>query len=417
MSESAQPRDMGGPWWRAADRTAWRTLLAAGAGWMLDGMDVMLYAFALSHIQAEFNLSPAGAGALASATLVASALGGLLSGYVADRIGRVRALMLSIAIFSVFTGLTATSTTVWQLVLWRVLVGIGMGGEWAAGSVLVAEAWPARHRGKAIGLMQSGWALGVIIAAIMSAAILPMWGWRWLFVIGVAPALLVFWIRRGLPESESWKMASTGDASTRSLGLLFRPPLLKKVVIASITASVLMFAYWGLFTWMPTYLASPIEKGGAGLGIVKSMGWVIPMQLGAFFGYASFGFLADWFGRKPAFIAFVLAAAILVPIYGNNARSELMLMILGPFIGFFGHGYFSVFGAMLAELFPPGIRGSAQGLCYNFGRGVGAAAPWIIGALAESRGLGPTLGLTSILFAAGAGLILLLPETRGKEIE
>ncbi len=410
-------RPASGRWWRDIDRSAWRSLFAAGAGWMLDGMDVMLYTFALTAISEEFHLSKGQAGAVASVTLIASACGGLLAGLLADRIGRVRALMLSITIYSVFTGLAATSQSLWQLIFWRTLVGLGMGGEWAAGSVLVAESWPARHRGKAIGLMQSGWAIGVMIAAVLSAIVLPHGGWRMLFVLGVAPAIVVIWIRRELPESHSWKRARTAEPGTRAVGLLLKPPLLGKVITASSVATVLMFAYWGLFTWIPTYLSAPRAEGGAGLSVFKSLGWILPVQLGAFLGYASFGFFADWFGRRPAFIAFVLGAAIIVPIYGLSARSEWTLMILGPLVGFFAHGYFSIFGAMLAELFPPGVRGTAQGLCYNLGRGAGAAAPWMIGAIAQSRGIGPALALTSVLYVVGAAMILLLPETKGKEIE
>jgi sugar phosphate permease len=176
-----------------------------------------------------------------------------------------------------------------------------------------------------------------------------------------------------------------------------------------------LFSYWGLFTWIPTYLSSH-DSGGAGLGIVKSTAWIIPMQIGAFFGYASFGFLADYWGRRPVFLVFVLGAAAIVPIYGASARSVTTLMVLGPLVGFLGHGYFSVFGAMLAELFPSIVRGTAQGFCYNSGRAVGAIAPWVIGWLADSHGLGPALSITSALFVVGAVLFLFLPETRGQEI-
>ncbi len=409
----------GGPsWWREASPAARRALIAAGAGWMLDAMDVMLYAFALDSIKNEFGLTSAQAGGLASVTLVASAIGGVASGFLADRFGRVRMLMVSILFYSVFTALTATSQTVEQLILWRVLVGLGMGAEWSAGSVLVAETWPAKHRGKAIGFMQSGWAIGYILAAMLAAVILPSAGWRWLFVIGIAPALLVFWIRRSLPEPQAWVQRATPERGlAQTLPVLGRPPYLMRAVIATATATALLFAYWGLFTWVPTYLAAAPERGGAGLGIVKSTAWIVPMQIGAFFGYTSFGFLADRFGRRPTFIAFVLGAAVVVPLFGLSARSEGALMALGPLVGFFGHGYFSVFGAMLAELFPSSVRGAAQGLCYNLGRAAGAAAPWIIGGLAERFGIGPALGFTAVLYVIGAGLVLLLPETRGKEIE
>ncbi len=178
----------------------------------------------------------------------------------------------------------------------------------------------------------------------------------------------------------------------------------------------MLFAYWGLFTWVPNYLASS-DEGGAGLGVVKSAAWIIPMQIGAFFGYVSFGFFSDRFGRKPTFIAFVLGAALIVPIYGFSARDQWTLMLLGPLVGFLGHGYFSLFGALLAELFPAAVRGTAQGFCYNIGRAASAMAPWMIGGIAETRGFGYALSLTAVFFVIGAGLVLLLPETRGKVID
>ncbi|MBC7772914.1 MAG: MFS transporter [Pyrinomonadaceae bacterium] len=405
------------PWWHEPDANAWKALAAAGAGWMLDAMDVTLYLIALSAIAAEFHLDKAQSGAVASATLIASAIGGVLCGVLADRFGRVRMLMVSILFYSVCTALTATASNIWLLVFWRVLVGLGMGGEWSAGAVLVAETWPARHRGKAIGLMQSGWAIGYILAAALGALVLPIWGWRPLFVIGIAPALLVAWMRGNLSEPAIWKAQVGARHGLRAtLAVMKRPPYLARAAIATATTACLLFAYWGLFSWVPTYLSSH-DQGGAGLGVVKSAAWIVPMQIGAFFGYTSFGFLADHFGRRRTFVVFVLCAAAIVPIYGASARSETALMMLGPLVGFFGHGYFSVFGSMLAELFPSSVRGAAQGMCYNLGRGVSAMAPWVIGSIADQHGLGPALGLTSVLYVAGAGLVMLLPETRGKELE
>jgi MFS family permease len=393
----------------------WRTLAAAALGWLLDAMDVMLYAFALTAIRAEFSLSAAGAGALASVTLLTSALGGVLFGVLADRLGRARALAWSILVYSVFTALTATARSLEELVLWRSLVGIGLGGEWAAGSVLVAESWPAAHRGKAVGLMQSGWAIGYILAALMASAILPTRGWRVLFTVGVAPALFAWWVRRHVPEPEIWRRMERG--ARLPIGSLLRPPLVRNAAAATVLTTCVLFAYWGLFTWIPAYLASPVSAGGAGMSIVRSTGWIIPMQLGAFLGYVLFGVLADRFGRRPVFMLFVVGAAVLVPIYGRVAASPGLLMVLGPLVGFLGHGYFSVFGAMLAELFPSGIRATAQGFCYNFGRAVSALAPFVVGALADRHGIGSALALTSAFFVAAGFLILLLPETRGETLQ
>ena len=403
-----------GSWYRSITPLQWRTLAAAGLGWMLDAMDVMLYAFALTAIRAEFSLSAAAAGALASATLLTSALGGILFGVLADRFGRARALAWSILVYSVFTALTATARSLPALVLWRSLVGIGLGGEWAAGSVLVAESWPAEHRGKAVGLMQSGWAIGYIVAALMASAILPTRGWRVLFAIGVAPALFAWWVRRHVPEPEIWRR--TERDARLPIGSLLRPPLVRNVAAATVLTTCVLFAYWGLFTWIPAYLSSPVSAGGAGMSVVRSTGWIVPMQLGAFLGYVLFGVLADRFGRRPVFMFFVVGAAVLVPIYGRVAASPGLLMALGPLVGFLGHGYFSVFGAMLAELFPSSIRATAQGFCYNSGRAVSALAPFVVGALADRHGIGGALALTSAFFVAAGFLILLLPETRGEAL-
>jgi MFS family permease len=410
---------MADSWTKSITAGQWRTLAAASSGWMLDAMDVMLYAFALTAIQTEFSLTPAKAGLLASVTLLASAFGGVLFGLLADRFGRARSLVFSILTYSVCTAMTASSGGLAELLFWRSLVGIGLGGEWSAGSVLVAETWPAEHRGKAIGLMQAGWALGYIIAALLSALVLPTLGWRPLFVIGFFPALLSLWIRRRIPEPQVWVRLKDRRIPRLGAGLtaILRPPLRRHTLAGVALTSTLLFAYWGLFTWIPTYLAAPAERGGAGMGVVKSTGWIIPMQIGAFLGYISFGALADRFGRRPVFAAFVVAAATLIPLYGNLSGNEALLFLLGPLIGFFGHGYFSVFGAMLAELFPSDIRGTAQGLTYNAGRAFSALSPYIIGALSGHFGIGPALGLTSAFFLAAGGLIFLLPETRGKDLE
>ncbi len=403
-------------WSRKISKEQWKALLAAYLGWTLDAMDVMLYAFALTTIKAEFELSSGAAGSLASVTLISSAAGGILFGVLADRIGRSRSLVITILIYSICSAGTATAQNVWQLAVWRGLLGIGMGGEWSTGSVLVSETWPAHHRGKAIGIMQSGWALGYILAAILTALVLPLFGWRVLFLIGVLPAIVAMWIRRNVPEPMIWREQKRDQAEQRQFAQLLTPPLLQKTVIASFLTMMVLFAYWGVFTWLPGFLSTPVEDGGAGLGIVRTSGWIIPIQIGALLGYISFGIISDRIGRRPAFIAYLVCAAVLVPAYGQLARSEFLLLLLGPAVGFFGSGYFSLFGAMLAELFPTSLRGTGQGTTYNVGRAFSALAPFAIGGLGDKYGLGTALGTTSLFFILGAVTILFLPETKGKPL-
>ena len=388
-------------------------------GWMLDAMDYVLYLMAITTLQGVFRFDTKVAGLLASVALLTSSAGGLLFGVLSDYIGRARALMATILVYSICSLGTATSQNLTQLIIWRAALGIGMGGEWSSGAVLVSETWPAEHRGKAIGIMQSGWALGYIFAALIAAALLPTLGWRWLFVAGVLPAFLVLWIRRGVKEPEMWsgrKRHSAGDARS-PVHEIFKGGLAGKTVMATLMTGAVMFGYWGLFSWLPAFLATPVAQHGAGMSIVKSVGWIVAIQTGAFFGYSSFGFVSDWIGRRPAFVIYLGAAAVLAPVYGMLAANPLWLMLLGPPLGFFGHGYFSMFGAMLAEIFPTRVRGTGQGITYNTGRAISALAPFTIGALATRSGIGPALGLTSAFFVVGALMVFMMPETRASKLE
>ncbi|HWC95235.1 MAG TPA: MFS transporter [Candidatus Sulfopaludibacter sp.] len=389
-------------WTREIQRHQWRVLLAAHLGYLLDAMDVLLFSFALSTVRSEFHIGSAAAGAIAAIPMVTSALGGLTFGYLADRFGRARALSWSILGFSLLTALTATSRTIPQLILWRSLAGIPLGGEWAAGSVLVAETFPERHRAKAIGIMQSGWALGYMAASLLAALVIPRWGWRPLFLLGVLPAFFTWWIRRNIPESPVWHKH---EGAAPSVMPLLCPPLRRRLALLTAICCCLLFGYWGLFTWIPTFLASPLSRGGAGLGIVKSSAWLLPMQAGAFFGYILFGYFADRLGRRTAFLIFVLTTAALIPVYGLCGRSAAILLAMGPLIGFFGHGYFSSIGVLAAEMFPPAYRATAQGFSYNIGRALSAIAPATVGALADQYGLGVALAFTSAFFVAAAVVI------------
>jgi MFS family permease len=360
---------------------------------------------------------------LGTITLLLSGVGGLVFGYVADRAGRTRALMATILLFSLASAGAATSQTVTQLLLWRALLGLGMGGEWASGAVLVSETWPAAHRNKAISIMQSGWAIGYIAAALLAAAVLgnPAFGpnaWRWLFLAGVVPAFVTLWIRRGVHEPPRAEAAAR--AETRNpFAVIFGPTLIWRTLGVIALGSAVQFAYWGVFFWLPAFLARPLEQGGAGMGVVRSLGWLIPVQIGAYFGYLTFGFIADIVGRRRTFVAFMLVAAVLVPLYGQMARNPVTLLVLGPVLGYFGHGYFSMFGSFVAELFPASVRATGQGTSYNIGRMAGAVAPFVIGALADlpGSGIGLALGSTSAFFLLAALLIQFFPDRSGQALD
>jgi MFS family permease len=269
--------------------------------------------------------------------------------------------------------------------------------------------------------MQSSWAIGYALAAAISAIILPRFGWRGVFFAGFLPALLTLWIRRKVEEPAIWKKTSAArDPKNKKdkprISEIFRPPYLKRTVITTALNTGTMFAWWGLFTWIPAYLALPPEKGGLGLDIVKTSTWIIIMQVGMWLGYVSFGFICDKIGRKTTYIIFLFTAALLVMIY-SSLRDNMVLLLFSPFLAFFGTGYFSGFGTITAEIFPTRIRASAQGFTYNIGRGLSALAPFTIGTLAKTYGLSPTFYLTAFFFCLSGAIAFALPETKGKELD
>jgi MFS family permease len=392
-----------------------RSLLAGGLGWLLDAMDVMLYSLVLAHLMKDLAMDKPTAGLLNSLTLVASAIGGAAFGVLADRVGRTRALMASILVYSLASGACGLSQTILQLAIFRFILGLGMGGEWTTGAALIAETWPPEHRGKALGLMQSAWAIGEMVAAGVVALVLPSFGWRAVFFVGVLPALVVLWIRRDVPESRLW--LERREAPPRGLRDVFRDPALRRNgMLATAMNAFSMFGYWGLFTWIPAYLALPIAEGGRGLDLMKTTTWLLVMGIGKWLGYVTFGFAADRFGRRGTYVLFLLAAALLVPVYGLTTRPATLLA-LGPLVAFFGTGYFSGFSALASELFPTEVRATAMGLSYNVGRGLSAFAPFVVGALATRWGLGTAFLVPAGAFLAAALTALALPETRGKSLE
>jgi MFS family permease len=382
---------------------------------MLDAFDVMLYALILTAVIQELGLDRQMGGLMASLTLGTSAVGGLLFGVIADKLGRTRALNLSILIYSVFTFACGFAQNVWQFAAFRVLLGLGMGGEWASGATLVSETWPERHRGKALGVMQSCWAIGYGLAAIVVAIVLPRFGWRAVFFVGLAPALFTLWIRRSVKEPEMWvRLRREPESAARAFGASQEFPFKVALFLTGMNAAT-MFAWWGLNLWVPSYLSLPSTQGGIGLSTETMAAFVVAMQVGMWFGYVTFGFISDSLGRRPTYIAYLVLAALLVWLYGST-RNPMALLALGPFVAFFGTGYFSGFGAVASEIFPTSIRATALGVTYNSGRLLSAVAPFVVGSMAQRRGFEAAFMLTSFAFLIAALFWIGIPETRGRKL-
>lgn len=415
MSSQAPTETPTGPWYRGATKNQWRAFAGAYMGWMLDVMDLIIFSMVITYVIAEFKADAGVAGLVASSTLVASAFGGIVFGFLADRIGRTKSMMISILFYSVGTLLCGFAPNLQMLFVFRIIVGLGVGGEWGAGAALVSETWPARHRGKVMAWVQSAFASGYALAAIVAAIAIPLGGWRWAFFVGVIPALLAFWVRHNTEESEIWKKAERVSAKGAVKKLFAEHP---KAVLACLgfTAAA-SCGYWGLFTWIPSYLATPVADGGQGLDLLKSTTWIIIMQVGAAAGFISFGYISDWIGRRKTFIFFFVTAAVMVPLF-MMVKGDMSVIIFGAVMAFVGTGFYSGFGPTFAELFPTEIRAFAQGFIYNTGRAISALAPAMVGFLSIAFGPVVALGSTAGFYLIAAILVFFfLPETRGKMLE
>ena len=390
-----------------------RTLLAAALGWALDAFDVMLYAMVVAYVMRDLRIGKPTVGLLNTLTLLASGIGGLLFGWIADRVGRTRALMLSIATYSVCSFASGLSTSVQMLAACRFVLGLGMGGEWNTGATLVAETWPTHLRAKAIAVVQSSWAWGYAAAALVAGLVLQHFhNWRYVFFIGIAPALLLLWIQKEVPESELWRRQAAKNIGPARLS---REHVRNAVVLLALNFFGL-FAWWGLFTWIPPYLSLPVEQGGRGFSQLGTTGLLVFLNLaGMFPGYISFGFVADRLGRRWAFFVYLFAAACVLPVYAA-ARQSWQILLMGAVVAFFGTGFFSGSGIVGSELFPTHVRARALGLTYNGARMLSCVAPYAIGALSMHRGLSGAFVVCAVGFLLAAFTALLLPETRGREL-
>ena len=396
-----------------------KTLTAAFAGYATDAFDYMIYTMLIPTLIAVWGMTRAQAGAIATGSLITSAIGGWAAGVLSDKYGRVRMLQLTVLWFSVFTFLSGFANSYEQLLITRALQGLGFGGEWSVGSVLVAEMIQARHRGRAVGLVQSAWAVGWGMAAIafwaVYALVAPELAWRILFWIGVLPALLILYIRRNLKDPEIYqanraRMKEEGNEG--SFLEIFSPKLLSTTLRASLLATGMMGAYYAITTWLPTYLKTERQ-----LSVLNTSGYLLVLILGSFLGYLTSAYLSDRIGRRRCFMLFACSAGVLIVMYTQIPITDSLMLVLGFPLGFFLSGIFSGMGAYLSELFPSRVRGSGQGFCYNVGRAIGSIAPALVGYMSGTMPLEIAIGY----LAAGSYLlvilsVLTLPETRGREL-
>jgi len=421
-----------------------RTLLAAALGWALDAFDAMLYSLVLALLMRDLGMTKTVAGTLGTLTLLASGIGGVLFGFLADRIGRKRALMASILTYSACSFASGLATSISMLAVARFVLGLGMGGEWNTGATLVAETWPTEVRAKAISIVQSSWALGFAAAALVAGPVARYYGWRSVFFVGILPAIVTWWIQRRVPESEMWRElrvrdqpiltdernvllandarsgALSGNVSGKvstSFSVIFRPPYVRHTIALLLFNFFGLFCWWGLFTWIPPYLSLPVSQGGRGFGVMGMTTLLVVLNLcGMFPGYISFGWVADHLGRCKAFIVYTLMTALLIPLYAA-AQSQWLLMVLGALVAFFGTGIFSGSGIVGSEIFPTAVRARALGVTYNGARALSSLAPLVIGRVGQTKGLGSAFYLCAAGYLLAALMATQLPETKGKRLE
>ncbi len=402
-------------WYRDLKTAERRTFWACFGGWALDALDVQIYSFVVPALIALWHISNAQAGLLATSALMISALGGWVAGMLADRVGRARLLMIMVAWFAFFTFLSGFTQNFQQLLVVRGLQGFGFGGEWAAGSVLIGEVIRAADRGKAVGMVQSAWAWGWGAAAILATIIFQVFpqeiAWRALFFVGISPALLVFYIRSRVPEPEVFRAAAQSAARRGAFGI-FSAELLPTTILGAILATGAQGGYYAITTFLPTFLRSERH-----LTVLGSGGYLAVIIVGSWFGYVVSAYLSDGIGRRKNFFIFAIGSLVIAIAYTQAQISDHLMLALGFPLGFFASGIFSGMGPVLTELFPTSVRGAGQGFCYNFGRGIAALFPTLVGLLSASVPLGTAIGIfAAISYAIVILAVIVLPETRGREL-
>ena len=402
-------------WYRELDAVGRRTFWACFGGWALDALDVQIYSFVVPALIALWHITNAQAGLLATSALVVSAFGGWASGMLADRIGRARLLMIMVAWFAFFTFLSGFTQNFQQLLIVRGLQGFGFGGEWAAGSVLIGEVIRGADRGKVVGTVQSAWAFGWAAAAILATIIFQLLpqeiAWRALFFIGILPALLIVYIRAYVPEPEIFKAAAL-SAERRGSFEIFGSELLPTTLLGAALATGAQGGYYAITTFLPTFL-----RNARHLTVMGTGGYLAVIIIGSWCGYIVSAYLNDIIGRRKNFFIFSVGSLVIVIAYTQTDISDRTMLVLGFPLGFFASGIFSGMGPVLTELFPTSVGGTGQGFCYNFGRGIGAFFPTLVGMLSASVPLGTAIGIfAAISYAIVILAAVTLPETRGREL-
>ncbi|WP_397448472.1 MFS transporter [Pseudomonas sp. NA-150] len=407
-------------WYHSMAPNQRRTFWACFLGWALDAMDVQLFAFVIPTLLTVWGMTKGEAGVISTSALISSAIGGVLAGVLADRIGRVKVLKLAILWFSLFTGLSAFTDSFHQLLLTRSLQGLGFGGEWAAGAVLIGEVVDKRIRGRAVGSVQAGWPVGYALAALAYWIIFNLMpeadAWRVLFLLGVLPGLLVVWMRRNISESEAFEAASQYREKTsplKTFALIFSPTILPSTVMASLMAAGALGGNYTILTWLVTYL-----RETQGLTVSMTSLYLAVNIFGSFCGYVGMAYLSDGIGRRKTFALSAAGATLTVLAYTQFHLPMSALLLLGFPLGLFQSGIVSGMGACFTELFPAQIRGTAGGFSYNFGRGIGALVPAGVGMTSASMGLAVSIGVwAACSYLLVFAVALFLPETRNKELE
>jgi MFS family permease len=405
-------------WYRELDKQERRTFWSCKIGYGLDGMDTQMLSFVIPTLIALWGIGTGEAGLIHTLTLLASAAGGWVAGILSDRIGRVLTLQLTVLWFAFFTFLCGLAQNYEQLLIARTLMGFGFGGEWTAGAVLIGEVIRARDRGKAVGLVQSGWALGwgvtALLYALLFSVLPPEYAWRALFLLGLLPALFVLFVRRLVKEPEVYQRAKALESGEK-IGFheIFAPGMLSITLRASLLTTGALGGYYAITSWLPTYL-----KTERHLSVLGTGGYLAMVILGSYVGYVISAFLTDLLGRKKNFILFAVGSFIVVLLYTQLPIANAAMLWLGFPLGFFASGIFSGMGAFLTELFPTRIRGSGQGFCYNAGRAIAALFPMLIGMISQHVPLGLGIGgFAAVSYGVVILAALSLPETRGKQLE